>query len=263
MPKYVVKVLPKDSIKYLQEPIDTIFQRISETLESSPTLTFHKELKKPRIGFDLSSLKITNYGIKITYIIEKELIIPTVEGDVREFQKIAIPGKLILDEGVVLISNSSDTLIEKVSNAWAELLFPSYIPSLLTLKFEKEQFHQIIRASTKTVIQTSHTETKGLDKIQLRAFDLTNKEWYKEEFDSDTVDRISFIPLLPESFGGKTVICKMYRDGRFVIYQSAKFSEAEFEQIQLFLVKKIAEILGSPLCHYGAPEIQMKLDFNT
>jgi hypothetical protein len=53
----------------------------------------------------------------------------------------------------------------------------------------------------------------------------------------------------------------MYRNCRFVIYQSAKFSETEFEQIQLFLVDKIAEVLGSPLCKYGASEMQVKLNF--
>jgi hypothetical protein len=202
----------------------------------------------------------TNYGIKATYIVEKELVIPTVDGDVREFQMITIPGKFILDQGVLLISNSSDPLIEKVSNAWAELLFPTRIVLPTSIEITQDQFHQIIHASAKTVIQISHLESKGLDKIQLRAFDLTNKEWYKEEgFDSDAVERFSFIPALPDAFEGKTVICKMYRDGRFVIYQSAKFSDEEFDDIQLFLVNKIAEVVGSPLCQHGATEVQEKL----
>lgn len=260
MPNYVIKVFPKDSIKVAQEPIDSIFKRISATLESSPTLIFNKELKKPRTGFDFSSLAVTEYGIKATYIVEKELIIPTVDGDVREFQMIAIPGKFILNQGILLISNSSDPLIEKASSAWSELLFPKRIISPFSIEISKEQFHQIIHASAKTVIQISHTETKGLDKIQLKAFDLTNKEWYKEEgFDSDAVERFSFIPSLPDAFGGKTVICKMYRDGRFVIYQSAKFTDDEFEQIQLYLVNKIAGVVGSPLCRFGAAEVQEKL----
>ena len=260
MPNYVVKVFPKDSVKFVQEPMDSVFKKISSTIESTPALIFNKDLKKPRTGFDFSSLEMTSCGIKATYIVEKELNIPTVEGDIREFQMIAIPGKFIFNQGILLISSSSDPLIEKVSGAWAELLFPTRIISPFTIDFTKEQFHQIINASAKTVIGISHTETKGLDKIQLKAFDLTNKEWYKDEgFDSDEVERFSFIPSLPDSFKGKTVICKMYRDGRFVIYQSAKFSEEEFEQIQLFLVNKIAEVVGSPLCQFGASEVQEKL----
>lgn len=260
MPNYVVKVFPKDCIKFTQEPVDSILKRISTALESSSALIFNRELKKPRTGFDPSSLIATHYGIKATYIVEKELVIPTVDGDVREFQMIAIPGKFILSQGILLISNSSDTLIEKVADAWAELIFPTRIISPSSIEITQDQFHQIIHAAAKTVIQISHTESKGLDKIQLKAFDLTNKEWYKEEgFDTDAVERFSFIPALPEAFEGKTVICKMYRDGRFVIYQSAKFTDDEFEQIQLFLLNKIAEVVGSPLCQYGATEVQEKL----
>ena len=141
MPNYVVKVLPKYSVKFAQEPIDSIFKRLAVTLESSPSLIFNKDLKKPRTGFDFSSLEMTDYGIKAIYIIEKELIIPTVDGDVREFQMIAIPGKFILDQGVLLIANSSDPLIEKVSAAWAELLFPTRIISPLALEIP-EHLHQ-------------------------------------------------------------------------------------------------------------------------
>jgi len=260
MPNYVIKLLPKDSVKLAQEPIESIFNRISTTLNSSSSLIFDKDTKKPRTGFDSYSLKITDYGIKATYIVEKELIIPTVEGDIREFQMIAIPGKYILKQGILLISNSSDPIIEKVSIAWAELIFPSLIISPRTLEITKEQFHEIIFASARTVIQASHTESKGLDRISLKAFDLTNKKWYKEEgFGTDTAERFDFIPSLPESFQGKTVICKIYRDGRFVIYQNAKFSDSEFEEIQLFLVDKIAKVMGSPLCKYGPSEMQEKL----
>lgn len=260
MPNYVIKVFPKDSVKFGKEPKDSILKKISSKLESTPSLLFNKELKKPRAGFDLSSLEVTDYGVKLTYIIEKELVIPTVEGSIREYQMMAIPGKFIFDQGILLISSSSESLIEKGSNAWAELLFPTRSLSPGPIDFTKEQFRQIIEASAKTVIDISHVETKGLDKIQLKAFDLRNKEWYKEEgFDSENAERFSFIPSLPDSFMGKTVICKMYRDGRFVIYQSAKFTEEEFEQIQLFLVNKIAEVVGSPLCRFGASEVQEKL----
>jgi hypothetical protein len=260
MPNYVIKVFPKDSVKKAQEPIDSIFKRVSATLEASHSLVFNRDLKKPRTGFDFSSLAMMDYGFKATYIIEKELIIPTVDGDVREYQMIAISGKYIFEQGILLISSSSDPIIEKVTNAWTDILFPTRIFEPYTIDFTKEQFHDIINASAKTVIGISHTDAKGLDRIQLKAFDLTNKEWYKAEgFDSNEVERISFIPALPNTFEGKTVISKMYRNGRFVIYQSAKFSEDEFEQIQLFLVNKIAEVVGSPLCKYGAAEVQEKL----
>lgn len=261
MPNYVVKVFPKDSIKLAQEPTEALFNQILATLESLPALVFNRELKKPRAGFDTSSISIADYGIEAIYLVEKELIIPTIDGDVREFQKIAVPGKYIFEQGVLLISNSSEAIIEKVSAAWSQLLFPTRIISPITLEIPKEKFHEIIYTSAKTVIRADHTESKGLERIHLKAFDLTNKEWYKEEgFDFDSAERYDFIASLPESFGGKTVICKMYRNGRFVIYQNARFSEKEFEQIQLFLVKKIAEILGSPLCQHGASEMQMRLN---
>jgi hypothetical protein len=260
MPNYVIKVFPKDSVKFAQEPKDAVLKKISQKLESTPSLLFNKELKKPRSGFDPTSLEMTDYGVKLTYIVEKELVIPTVEGSIREYQMIAIPGKFIFEQGILLISNSSDTLIEKGSNAWAELLFPTRSLSPSPIDFTKEQFHQIIEASARTVLDISHIETKGLDKIQLKAYDLRNKAWYQEEgFDSENAERFSFIPNLPDSFKGKTVICKMYRDGRFVVYQSAKFSEDEFEQIQLFLINKIAKTVGSPLCKFGASEVQEKL----
>ncbi len=260
MPNYVIKLFPKDSVKFSQQPVESILKQISSTIESMPTLTFNKDLKKPRNGFDFTTLEMSSYGIKATYIVEKEINIPTVEGSIREFQMIPIPGKFIFNQGILLISSSSEPIIEKVTSAWAELLFPTRVITPVTINLTKEQFHQIINISARTVIGTSHTETKGLDKIQLKAFDLTNKEWYKEEgFDFDEVERFSFIPTLPNSFKGKTVICKMYRDGRFVIYQSAKFTEEEFEQIQLFIIDKIAEIVGSPLCQFGSSEFQEKL----
>lgn len=259
MPNYVVKVFPKDSEKIAQEDIEKVFNRVTKTLKSSPNLLFNRELKKPRTGFDFSSLVMTDYGIKATYIVEKELIIPTVDGNIREYQMITIPGKYIFNQGALLISNSSDPLIKKVSTAWAELLFPTRVFLPASIEITKDQIHQIY-ASAKTVIQVSHIESKGLDKIQLKAFDITNKEWYKEEgFDSDTVNSFTFIPALPNTFQGKTVICKMYHDGRFVIYQSAKFSDEEFEEIQLFLLNKIIEVVGSPLCKHGAAEVQEKL----
>lgn len=261
MPSISIKVLPKDSTKYFQESIDMIYEKRIEKSNSLSSQLFNKNLKKPRSGFDHSSFSIMKYGIKATYIIEKEINIPTVDGIIKEYQKIEVPGIFIPKQGIILISNSSESIIEKVSIAWAELLFPEKLIVPTTLQIPKEKFSEIRSLSARIVIQISHTESKGLEEIKLRGYDITNKEWYKEEgFNSDSTERFDFIPSLPDDFGNRTTVCRMYRNGRFVIYYNSKFSESEFEDIQLFLIKKIAEVLGSPLCNYGATDIQEKLN---
>ena len=125
MPNYIIKVFPKDSIKLIQEPIDSIFKKFSSNLNTDSSLIFNLDSKKPREGFDLSSLKITDYGIKATYIFEKSMNISTVEGNINEYQKIAIEGKFIIKQGILILTNSSDVLTEKISKIWANILFPT------------------------------------------------------------------------------------------------------------------------------------------
>ena len=262
MPNYIIKVFPKDSIKLIQEPIDSIFKKFSSNLNTNSSLIFNLDSKKPREGFDLSSLKITDYGIKATYIFEKSMNISTVEGNINEYQKIAIEGKFIIKQGILILINSSDVVTEKISKIWANMLFPTHIVTLVDVEISKDQFHQLRISCGSTITEILHTESKGLDKIQLKAVDLPNKEWYKEEdFDSANIERCTLIPTLPNSLRGKTVVCKVYRNGRFVIFQNSNFTADEFEQIELFLVDKIIEVLGSPLCQLGKSEKQTKLNF--
>jgi hypothetical protein len=262
MPNYTIKVFPKDSINLLNEPIDEIIGKISSCFKTDSSLLFNLESKKPREGFDLTSLKKTGYGIKAKYILEKKVNFTTIEGNINDFQKIEVEVKFIVEQGIFILKNSSDTLDEKLSKIWANILFPTHVVSLTDIEISKDQFHQLRTVCNSTMTEIIHTESKGLEKIQLKAIDLPNKEWYKkEDFDSANIEKCTMILTLPDSFGGKTVVCHIYRNGRFVIYHKASFADDEFEQIELFIVNKIIEILGSPLCRFGDKEKQTRLNF--
>lgn len=258
MPSYSIRILPVNSNKISQEQIDEIAKIITGKVIATPAVIFEQSAKQPREGFDSSSVDVTEYGIKANYILEEELIVPTMDGDTKYFQKTIIESKLICKEGILLITSTSDK-VDTVSKKWADIMFPTKIISCKNLEITREQLQQIIKDYAKTVIGISHIECKGLDKIRMVAYDLPNKEWYKKEgFDSDQVEQITFIPNPPPNLI-KTPICRIYRNGKLVIYHNAKFSEDEFERIELYLIDILSQVLGSPLCKHGIMASQGKL----
>jgi len=257
---YSVRVLPPNSNKLTSEHIDRSLSAMSGRATSTPLVTFERDAQSPRQGFDPSSVERTEYGFKANYLLEEEITIPTISGEKKEFRVQRFEGKFIKKEGVLLIASALPKRVDDVCKKWIDVMFPEKIVSCEGLKLSQDQLHNIIKNHAKTVIQVSHIKCKGLDKIRIHAYDLTNKKWYRDEqFESDQVEQITFIPILSGSLEKKTAICRIYYDGKFVIYHNAKFSEQEFTQIELHIVDVLAEIFGSPLCHLGSRSSQNRL----
>jgi hypothetical protein len=252
-----VKILPANANETAPQKVIDIVDHLKS---SDSSIIFHPNSKKPRKGFQSSSAEITDYGMKVKYILEKEVIIQTFEGDKQEYQTIFAECKFIKQEGILLISSNSAKLTDEVANIVAELLFQDMVVKCVDLDLTQEQLQSIIEKGARTVIEVHLPQTKGLDQIRLKAYDIQNKEWFIEEgFASENVERYTFIPNLSGAFAKKTVICNLYKNGRFVIYQKQSFGEEEIENIQFYILKMISDVLGSPLCKYGQMGGQAKL----
>jgi hypothetical protein len=255
-----IKILPGNADKIFDQKIIDIVESFQRSSIEQSLIIFDQSSKKPRKGFLPDSAKVTDYGMTITYVFEKGIIIPTFEGDKKEFQTITAECKFIKKEGILLISSNNAKLIDEVANSLANIFFPKIVAECFELNFSSDDLHSIIEKGARIVIEAIHYKTKGLDQIRLKAFDIQKKDWYIEEgFDSENVERYMFIPNLTGELAKKTVVCNIYKNGRFVIYQKQTFGEKEIEEIQFFIVKMISEILGSPLCQYGQTGSQAKL----
>ena len=259
MPGYSIRILPPSSNKIPSAKIEEFAQVMNGKIASTPPQIFDLTSKPPRKGFDASSVKVVDYGLKATYLLEEEVIIPTAAGDAKNFRKITIECKFIRKEGILLISSSTDN-VDIVSKAWADVFFPDKLVNCPGIELNLTQLHELVNNHARTVIDISHVECKGLEKIRMKAYDLPKKDWYKDEgFDSFKVDQITFIPKLTSALANRTPICRVYKSGRFVIYHNAKFSNDEFEQIELQIVDMISKILGGPLCKAGSSTNQGRL----
>lgn len=259
MPNYTIMLLPPNSNKIQKDKLVEIATVMNGNTVSTPPIIFGSEAPHPRSGFDASSIVVTDYGIKAKYLIEEEVIIPTADGEVKNFRIVVIPGKFITKEGVLLISGSADK-VNAVAGKWADVFFPAKIVNCKGINLSLEQLHKVVNDNARTIIEISHVECKGLEKIRMKAYDLPKKEWYKEEgFEEYGVDHMTFVPNLNGELAKKTPICRLHRSGRFVIYRNSNFSDEEFEQIELQLVDMIAETLGRPLCKFGSSSSQGRL----
>lgn len=260
MATYSLRILPIGSNALPGESIEQAIGVIRGTISSTPSMVFEQDAPMPRSGFSPSSVVQTDYGFRANFLVEEQVSIPTIDGEKKEFRIKSIVGKYLKKEGILLIGTTTPKLAETICDKWLGVLFPDKIVTCVGLKLDHDQFIKILKDHSRTLIEVSHVKCKGVDKIRIHAFDLMNKDWYlNEHFESEQLEQITFVPILTGDLAKKTPICRIYRDGKFVVYDNSKFSEPEFERIEQHVVDILAQIFGSPLCHLGARGSQTRL----